>query len=100
MTVCAKFGKNVYLPKDAEFYFIYNGSHQRHIVIAERTEDNVLQSSIPGEACVCVCVCVCVLTLGYLDLRSRLGSGALDALCVNIASRCPGTCGQGQLRDI
>ena len=52
MTVCAKFGKNVYLPKDAEFYFIYNGSHQRHIVIAERTEDNVLQSSIPGEACV------------------------------------------------
>ena len=60
MTVCAKFGKNVYLPKDAEFYFIYNGSHQRHIVIAERTEDNVLQSSIPGEACVCVCVCVCV----------------------------------------
>ncbi|XP_030615558.1 rho guanine nucleotide exchange factor 28 isoform X4 [Delphinapterus leucas] len=47
MTVCAKFGKNVYLPKDAEFYFIYNGSHQRHIVIAERTEDNVLQSSVP-----------------------------------------------------
>uniref|UniRef100_A0A8C4MHL9 Rho guanine nucleotide exchange factor 28 n=1 Tax=Equus asinus TaxID=9793 RepID=A0A8C4MHL9_EQUAS len=47
MTVYAKFGKNVYLPKDAEFYFIYDGSHQRHIVIAERTEDNVLQSSIP-----------------------------------------------------
>lgn len=65
MTVCAKFGKNVYLPKDAEFYFIYNGSHQRHIVIAERTEDNVLQSSIPGEACVCLCVCV-YSTLGYL----------------------------------
>ena len=58
MVVCAKFGKNVYLPKDAEFYFIYNGSHQRHIVIAERKEDNVLQSSIPGEACVFVCVCV------------------------------------------
>ncbi|XP_061045338.1 rho guanine nucleotide exchange factor 28 isoform X3 [Eubalaena glacialis] len=47
MTVYAKFGKNVYLPKDAEFYFIYNGSHQRHIVMAERTEDNVLQSSVP-----------------------------------------------------
>nr|XP_058917743.1 rho guanine nucleotide exchange factor 28 isoform X4 [Kogia breviceps] len=47
MTVYAKFGKNVYLPKDAEFYFIYNGSHQRHIVIAERTGDNVLQSSVP-----------------------------------------------------
>lgn len=49
MTVCAKFDRNVYLPKDAEFYFIYNGSQQRHVVIAERTEDNVLQSSIPGE---------------------------------------------------
>ncbi|XP_072814631.1 rho guanine nucleotide exchange factor 28 isoform X1 [Vicugna pacos] len=47
MTVYAKFGKNVYLPKDAEFYFIYNGSRQRHVVIAERTEDNVLQSSVP-----------------------------------------------------
>lgn len=47
--VCAKFDKNVYLPKDAEFYFIYNGSQQRHVMIAERTEDNVLQSSIPGE---------------------------------------------------
>ncbi|XP_060985534.1 rho guanine nucleotide exchange factor 28 isoform X5 [Dama dama] len=62
MTVCAKFGKNVYLPKDAEFYFIYNGSHQRHIVIAERTEDNVLQSSIPGhglQETVTVSVCLC-----------------------------------------
>ncbi|XP_022450731.1 rho guanine nucleotide exchange factor 28 isoform X1 [Delphinapterus leucas] len=62
MTVCAKFGKNVYLPKDAEFYFIYNGSHQRHIVIAERTEDNVLQSSVPGhrlQETVTVSVCLC-----------------------------------------
>ena len=55
MTVYAKFGKNVYLPKDAEFYFIYNGSHQRHIVIAERTEDNVLQSSVPGEVSSLLC---------------------------------------------
>ncbi|KAM9104776.1 rho guanine nucleotide exchange factor 28 isoform 1-T1 [Megaptera novaeangliae] len=62
MTVYAKFGKNVYLPKDAEFYFIYNGSHQRHIVIAERTEDNVLQSSVPGhrlQETVTVSVCLC-----------------------------------------
>lgn len=55
MTVYAKFGKNVYLPKDAEFYFIYNGSHQRHIVGAERTEDNVLQSSVPGEVSSLLC---------------------------------------------
>nr|XP_058917745.1 rho guanine nucleotide exchange factor 28 isoform X6 [Kogia breviceps] len=62
MTVYAKFGKNVYLPKDAEFYFIYNGSHQRHIVIAERTGDNVLQSSVPGhrlQETVTVSVCLC-----------------------------------------
>ncbi|XP_005386124.1 PREDICTED: rho guanine nucleotide exchange factor 28 [Chinchilla lanigera] len=62
MTVYAKFGKNVYLPEDAEFYFIYDGSQQRHIVIAERTEDNVLQSSIPGhrlQEVVTVSVCLC-----------------------------------------
>ncbi|XP_044917972.1 rho guanine nucleotide exchange factor 28 isoform X3 [Felis catus] len=51
MTVYAKFGKNVYLPEDAEFYFIYDGSHQRHIVVARRTEDNVLQSSVPVSLC-------------------------------------------------
>ncbi|XP_054434467.1 rho guanine nucleotide exchange factor 28 [Pteronotus mesoamericanus] len=62
MTVYAKFGKNVYLPKDAEFYFIYNGSHQRHVMLAERTEDNVLQSSVPGhglQETVTVSVCLC-----------------------------------------
>ncbi|CAK6444314.1 unnamed protein product [Pipistrellus nathusii] len=62
MMVCAKFDKNVYLPKDAEFYFIYNGSQQRHVMIAERTEDNVLQSSIPGhglQETVTVSVCLC-----------------------------------------
>nr|XP_037866412.1 rho guanine nucleotide exchange factor 28 isoform X4 [Chlorocebus sabaeus] len=47
MTVYAKFDKNVYLPEDAEFYFTYDGSHQRHVMIAERIKDNVLQSSIP-----------------------------------------------------
>ncbi|XP_004874207.1 rho guanine nucleotide exchange factor 28 isoform X2 [Heterocephalus glaber] len=62
MTVYAKFGKNVYLPEDAEFYFIYDGSQQRHIVIAERTKDNVLKSSIPGhrlQETVTVSVCLC-----------------------------------------
>lgn len=39
----------MYLPEDAEFYFVYGGSHQRHVVIADRVQDNVLQSSIPGE---------------------------------------------------
>ncbi|XP_041519213.1 rho guanine nucleotide exchange factor 28 isoform X1 [Microtus oregoni] len=61
-TVYAKFGKNVYLPKDAEFYFIYDGSHQRHVVIAERIEANVLQASIPGhwlQETVMVSVCLC-----------------------------------------
>jgi hypothetical protein len=54
-TIYAKFGKNVYLPEDAEFYFIYDGSHQRHVVIAQRVEDNVLQSSIPGEVASLLC---------------------------------------------
>lgn len=66
MTVSAKFGKNVYLPKDAEFYFIYTGSHQRHVVIAERTEDNVLQSSVPGEE---------ILSVSLLLLGMSLGKG-------------------------
>ncbi|KAM8814196.1 rho guanine nucleotide exchange factor 28 isoform 4-T4 [Rhynchonycteris naso] len=74
MTVYAKFGKNVYLPKDAEFYFVYNGSHQRHIVIAERMEDNVLQSSVPGhgfQETVTVSVCLC--SEGYSPVN--MGSG-------------------------
>ncbi|XP_026354578.3 rho guanine nucleotide exchange factor 28 isoform X1 [Ursus arctos] len=76
MTVYAKFGKNVYLPKDAEFYFIYNGSHQRHIVIAERTEDNVLQSSIPGHGLQeTVTVSVCLCSEGYSPVT--MGSGSV-----------------------
>lgn len=64
--VHATFGKNVYLPKDAEFYFIYNGAHQRHIAIAERAEDNVLQSWIPGHGCQeTVTVSVCLCSEGY-----------------------------------
>ncbi|XP_012880750.1 PREDICTED: rho guanine nucleotide exchange factor 28 isoform X2 [Dipodomys ordii] len=75
MTVYAKFGKNVYLPEDAEFYFIYDGSHQRHVVIAERVEDNVLQSSIPGhqlQETVMVSVCLC--SEGYSPVTMDSGS--------------------------
>ncbi|XP_032260099.1 rho guanine nucleotide exchange factor 28 isoform X2 [Phoca vitulina] len=75
MTIYAKFGKNVYLPKDAEFYFIYNGSHQRHIVIAERAEDNVLRSSIPGHGLQeTVTVSVCLCSEGYSPVTMASGS--------------------------
>ncbi|XP_057645411.1 rho guanine nucleotide exchange factor 28 isoform X3 [Chionomys nivalis] len=75
-TVYAKFGKNVYLPEDAEFYFIYDGSHQRHVVIAERIEANVLQASIPGhwlQETVMVSVCLC--SEGYSPVT--MGSGSV-----------------------
>ncbi|XP_040306868.1 rho guanine nucleotide exchange factor 28 isoform X3 [Herpailurus yagouaroundi] len=76
MTVYAKFGKNVYLPEDAEFYFIYDGSHQRHIVIARRTEDNVLQSSVPGHGLQeMVMVSVCLCSEGYSPVI--MGSGSM-----------------------
>nr|KAF6488743.1 Rho guanine nucleotide exchange factor 28 [Molossus molossus] len=85
MTVYAKFGKNVYLPKDAEFYCIYNGSHQRHIVVAERTEDNVLQSSIPGHGLQeTVMVSVCLCSEGYSPVT--MGSGSV-AYVDNMACR-------------
>ncbi|XP_037657162.1 rho guanine nucleotide exchange factor 28 isoform X2 [Choloepus didactylus] len=74
VTVYAKFGENVYLPKDAEFYFIYDGSHQRHIVIAECIEDNILQSSIPGHGLQeTVMVSVCLCSEGYSPVT--MGSG-------------------------
>ncbi|XP_062941805.1 rho guanine nucleotide exchange factor 28 isoform X2 [Cynocephalus volans] len=76
MTVYAKFGKNVYLPEDAEFYFIYDGSHQRHVVIAERIEDNVLQSTIPGHGLQeTVLVSVCLCSEGYSPVT--MGSGSV-----------------------
>lgn len=49
VTIHAKFGKDVYLPKDAEFYFVYDGSLKRHVMFAERVSDNALQSIVPGE---------------------------------------------------
>ncbi|XP_008165743.2 rho guanine nucleotide exchange factor 28 isoform X5 [Chrysemys picta bellii] len=47
MTVYAKFDKDIYLPEDAECYFVYNGSTQRHITFAERINGSALQSIIP-----------------------------------------------------
>uniref|UniRef100_A0A452HUH5 Uncharacterized protein n=1 Tax=Gopherus agassizii TaxID=38772 RepID=A0A452HUH5_9SAUR len=47
MTVCAKFDKDIYLSEDAECYFVYSGSTQRHITFAERINDSALQSIIP-----------------------------------------------------
>ncbi|XP_043370618.1 rho guanine nucleotide exchange factor 28 isoform X5 [Dermochelys coriacea] len=47
ITVYAKFDKDTYLREDAECYFVYNGSTQRHITFAERINDSLLQSIIP-----------------------------------------------------
>ncbi|KAM8960829.1 rho guanine nucleotide exchange factor 28 [Pelodytes ibericus] len=66
MTVFAKFGEDVHLPEDAEFYFVYNGSHQRHVMFAERVSPNTLQSIFPGHSCVeSLIVTVCMHTHGY-----------------------------------
>ncbi|XP_032941175.1 rho guanine nucleotide exchange factor 28 isoform X3 [Catharus ustulatus] len=48
VTIQAKFDKDIYLPEDAEFYFVYDGSLKRHIMFAERVSDNTLQSIVPG----------------------------------------------------
>ncbi|NXM51174.1 ARG28 factor, partial [Gymnorhina tibicen] len=44
VTIHAKFDKDIYLPKDAEFYFVYDGSLKRHVMFAERVSENTLQS--------------------------------------------------------
>lgn len=49
VSINAKFEKDIYLPEDAEFYFVYDGSMKRHIMFAERISDNALQSVVPGE---------------------------------------------------
>lgn len=49
VTINAKFEKDIYLPEDAEFYFVYDGSMKRHIMFAERISDNALRSVVPGE---------------------------------------------------
>jgi len=53
VTISAKFDKGIYLPEDAEFYFVYDGSMKRHIMFAERIGDNALQSLVPGECYLC-----------------------------------------------
>ncbi|XP_041436433.1 rho guanine nucleotide exchange factor 28 isoform X2 [Xenopus laevis] len=66
MTVFATFGQDLHLPEDAEFYFVYNGSSQRHTVFAERLSSNVLRSVFPGHNCPePVIVTVCMHTEGY-----------------------------------
>lgn len=49
VTIHAKFDKDIYLPVDAEFYFVYDGSWRRHIMFAEQVSDNTIQSIVPGE---------------------------------------------------
>ncbi|XP_053557395.1 rho guanine nucleotide exchange factor 28 isoform X2 [Bombina bombina] len=66
ITVFAKFGEDLHLPEDAEFYFIYNGSIQRHVMFAERLNANSLRSIFPGHNCPeGVTVTVCMYTHGY-----------------------------------
>ncbi|XP_050768699.1 rho guanine nucleotide exchange factor 28 isoform X3 [Gymnogyps californianus] len=66
VTIHAKFGKDIYLPEDAEFYFVYDGSLKRHIMFAERVSDNALRSIVPGHGCQeAVSVSVLMYTRGY-----------------------------------
>ncbi|KAM6227503.1 rho guanine nucleotide exchange factor 28 isoform 3-T4 [Spheniscus humboldti] len=66
VTINAKFGNDIYLPEDAEFYFVYNGSLKRHIMFAERVSDNALRSIVPGHGCQeAVSVSVLMYTRGY-----------------------------------
>uniref|UniRef100_A0A8C5QQD6 Rho guanine nucleotide exchange factor 28 n=1 Tax=Leptobrachium leishanense TaxID=445787 RepID=A0A8C5QQD6_9ANUR len=66
MTVLAKFGEDVHLPEDAEFYFVYNGSEQRHVMFAERVSPNMLRSIFPGHNCVeSLSLTICMHTHGY-----------------------------------
>ncbi|XP_009953140.1 PREDICTED: rho guanine nucleotide exchange factor 28, partial [Leptosomus discolor] len=66
VTICAKFDKDIYLPEDAEFYFVYDGSLKRHIMFAERISDDALQSIVPGHGCQeTVSVSVLMYTRGY-----------------------------------
>ncbi|KAM6289587.1 LOW QUALITY PROTEIN: rho guanine nucleotide exchange factor 28 [Aegotheles albertisi] len=66
VTIHAKFGRDIYLPEDAEFYFVYDGSLKRHIMFAERVSDNALRSIVPGHGCQeAVSVSVLMYTRGY-----------------------------------
>ncbi|NXM92198.1 ARG28 factor, partial [Oenanthe oenanthe] len=66
VTIHAKFDKDIYLPEDAEFYFVYDGSLKRHIMFAERVSDNSLQSIVPGHGYQeAVSVSVLMYTVGF-----------------------------------
>ncbi|NXC41042.1 ARG28 factor, partial [Penelope pileata] len=66
VTINAKFEEGIYLPEDAEFYFVYDGSVKRHIMFAERIGDNALQSLVPGHGCPeAVSVSVLMYTRGF-----------------------------------
>ncbi|XP_076219500.1 rho guanine nucleotide exchange factor 28 isoform X7 [Aptenodytes patagonicus] len=66
VTINAKFGNDIYLPEDAEFYFVYDGSLKRHIMFGERVSDNALRSIVPGHGCQeAVSVSVLMYTRGY-----------------------------------
>nr|XP_033785168.1 rho guanine nucleotide exchange factor 28 isoform X2 [Geotrypetes seraphini] len=73
--VLAKFEKNVYLPEDAEFYFVYRGSSQRHVAYAQRLNATTLQSSVPGhDSLETVFVSVCMYTKRYSPVIVGCGS--------------------------
>nr|XP_056704998.1 rho guanine nucleotide exchange factor 28 [Euleptes europaea] len=65
--------------EDAEFYFVYDGSTQRHVVFAKRVADDTLQSIIPAhgeEEDVSVCVVMYTKeggpeTLGYSSVTYK-----------------------------
>ncbi|NXH69853.1 ARG28 factor, partial [Hydrobates tethys] len=66
VTINAKFDTDIYLPEDAEFYFVYDGSLKRHIMFAQRVSDNALRSIVPGHGCQeAVSVSVLMYTRGY-----------------------------------
>ncbi|XP_048360255.1 rho guanine nucleotide exchange factor 28 isoform X2 [Sphaerodactylus townsendi] len=77
LTVYGKF--YIVLLEDAEFYFVYNGSNQRHVVFAKRIGDDTLQSTIPAhgeQEDVSVCVVMYTKegvseTLGYSSVTYK-----------------------------
>ncbi|XP_078531388.1 rho guanine nucleotide exchange factor 28 [Lissotriton helveticus] len=75
VAVLAKFDKNIYLPEDAEFYFVYTGSTCRHVMFAHRLGDNTLQSIVPGHGSQeTVSITVCMHTMGYSPVTVGCGS--------------------------
>ncbi|KAM6104741.1 LOW QUALITY PROTEIN: rho guanine nucleotide exchange factor 28 [Pterocles gutturalis] len=65
VTINAKFDRDIYLPEDAEFYFVCDGFLKRHIMFAE-ISDSALQSIVPGHGCQeAVSVSVLMYTRGY-----------------------------------